>query len=96
MGYFEYEEYRLNEMRHPLITDDEVKHQFKTYDLDGNGFVTNAELHLISEVFYHDEEHSHNDIDAMMAKADLNCDDKVSYQGTVKLDNSPRAFFLRI
>ena len=95
VGYFEYEEYRLNEMRHPLITDDEVKHQFKTFDFDGDGFVTTAELHLTSTVFYHDKEYTDQDIDAMMAEADLNCDDKASYQGTVKLDHNPRDFFLR-
>ena len=84
-------------MRHPLITEDEVKHQFKTFDFNGDGFVTTTELHLTSKVFYHDNEYTEEDIDAMMAEADLNCDDKASYQGTVKLDHNPmaKAFFLR-
>lgn len=81
VDYFEFKDYRYSQIKEPLTDEDDIKHYFKSLDFNGDGFITSDELALVAKVFY--EEHfSEEDIDDMIAEADLSCDEKASYQGT--------------
>ncbi|KAL9976236.1 hypothetical protein ACROYT_G013508 [Oculina patagonica] len=80
VNYSEFEQFMYSEIKHPFTDEDDIKHNFKVLDLNGDGFISNDELSLVAKVFY-DRHLSEDDIDALIGEADLNCDGKATYPG---------------
>lgn len=82
MEYDEFEDMMASQMGEP-ITEEELKYYFKKFDQNGDGFITGDELALVMKTFG-GKTYSKEDIDAMLAEADINSDGKVDYEGNVR------------
>ena len=79
MDIIEFEEYWYIQIK-DIFTEDDIKQKFKTYDLNGDGFIIGYELGLVKMVV-DDKNYTKKEIDDIIAEADVNSDGKVSYQG---------------
>ena len=77
--YAEFEDNMASQIDDP-ITDKDTKNYFKTFDTNGDGFITSNELARVMKMFG-DKSYSEKEIDDMIAEADANSDRKVSYEG---------------
>ncbi len=59
--------------------EDEMKEAFKAFDADGSGFITKEELK--KAMCKCGAKLSNDDVDKMIAAADTDKDDKVSFEG---------------
>ena len=76
--YAEFEDYMASQIHHP-ITDEDIENHFKSFDTNGDGFITSNELALV--MMFGGKSYSKKDIDDMIAEADVNYDRKVSNKG---------------
>ncbi len=79
MHLLEFEDYRYSQLK-DAITEDDLKHHFKTLDLNKDGFIVSYELGLVKKLF-DEKNYTRKDIDEMVAKVDVNSDGKVTFQG---------------
>lgn len=76
--YAEFEDYMASQIHDP-ITDEDIESHFKSFDTNGDGFITSNELALV--MMFGGKSYSKKDIDDMIAEADVNYDRKVSNKG---------------
>ena len=67
------------QMKDP-ITEEGIKQDFETHDLNGDGYVISSEVALVLKVL-HDKNYTKEEIDEMFAEADVNSDGKATYKG---------------
>jgi len=77
--YAEFEDYMASQIRDP-ITDEDIENHFKSFDTNGDGFITSNELARVMRMFG-GKKYSKKEIDDMIAEADVNYDRKVSNKG---------------
>lgn len=77
--YAEFEDYMASQIRDP-ITDEDIENHFKSFDTNGDGFITSNELARVMRMFG-GKKYSKKEIDDMIAEADVNYDRKVSDKG---------------
>lgn len=75
----EFQDYRSCQIKLP-ITDDDIKKHFKTYDLNGDGFIISSELALVMKVI-HKKSFTKKEIDDIFDEVDSNSDGKATYPG---------------
>jgi len=67
----------------PGTTEDDFRAAFRVFDKDNNGFITRDELKTAMELL--GEQMTDDDIDNMIAMADLNKDGKIDYEEFTRL-----------
>lgn len=77
--YAEFEDYMASQIRDP-ITDEDIENHFKSFDTNGDGFITSNELARVM-MMLDGKSYSKKEIDDMIAEADVNYDRKVSTKG---------------
>ena len=87
MEYGEFEDMMGSQMGEPISADD-MKYYFKKFDQNGDGSITRDELELVMKTFG-GKSYSKEEIDEMLAHADINSDGKVDYAGNVRYPFSP-------
>ena len=61
----------------------EIKEAFRVYDMDGNGYISKAELkHVYNNL---GEKLTDEDVDAMIREADIDGEGQVNYEEFVKM-----------
>lgn len=81
--YAEFEDLMASQVEEPLSADD-LKHYFKKFDQNGDGFIKEDELALVMKTFG-GKTYSKEEIDEIIKGADKDADGKVSYEGTLLL-----------
>ena len=76
--YAEFEDYMASQIHDP-ITDEDIESHFKSFDTNGDGFITSNELARV--MMFGGKSYSKKEIDDMIAEADVNYDGKVSNKG---------------
>ena len=67
-------------------SEEEIKEAFKVFDVDGNGFVSAAELrHVMTNL---GEKLSDREVDEMIREADVDGDGQINYEEFVKVSVS--------
>jgi len=83
LEFLEFVSTHLTDDGPPGTSEDDLLAAFRVFDKDSNGFITRDELKTAMELM--GEQLTDEDVDAMIAMADLNKDGKIDYEEFTKL-----------
>ncbi|GMR33022.1 hypothetical protein PMAYCL1PPCAC_03217 [Pristionchus mayeri] len=76
----------MTRKRKDIDCEEEIREAFKVYDRDGNGVISAAELRLVMQDL--GEKLSEEEVNAMIAEADIDGDGQVNYEEFVMMMTS--------